>query len=341
LELTLLWFFTTAILAADGCQAQLERYQQVHPAMGTTFEIVLYAPDEPTAERACAAAFARIDQLNRIFSDYDPESEASRLGKSAPHREPQSVSQELWDVLQKSLRLSQETDGAFDVTVGPLTRLWRRAHRRRELPGGERLRQAQAAVGWQHVRLDGRTKTVQLLTADMRFDFGGVAKGYAGDEAIRVLRQHGIGRALINGGGDMAIGDPPPGQRGWRIGVAPLEPQQPPSRILLLANCGIATSGDAWQYVEIDGRRYSHLVDPRTGIGVTDRSSVTVVAPDGTTADSLASAVTVLGPQRGIGLVNRHGGAACLVVRIEDGRPQTYLSTRFASLEKATAAKDR
>ena len=324
-----------AVILGAACadNGDLQRYEASRPSMGTLFEITLYASDATSAQRAFDAAFARVEELNGIFSDYDSDSEANRLCRAAPMEHPTQVGKEMGTVLAKSLRLSERTDGAFDVTVGPLSRLWRRARRRKELPSTERLEQAVAATGYRHVRLDSENGTVQLLVPDMRLDFGAIAKGFAADEAVATIRKLGIRRALVNAGGDIAMSDAPPDQTGWRIGIAPLAASDPPSRFLRLANCGIATSGDAWQFVEIEGNRYSHIVDPRTGIGTTDRSSVTVVARDCTTADSLASAVTVLGPQDGIRLAEQTCGASCLVVRVEDEQAKTYESQRFPASE--------
>ena len=144
-----------------------------------------------------------------------------------------------------------------------------------------------------------------------------------------MLRRHGITRALIDAGGDIGLGQPPPDRPGWVIGVAPLERDAPPSRYLWLSCLAIATSGDTWQYVEIDGKRYSHLVDPRTGLGLTDHSSVTVIAPDCITADGLASAVSVLGPEKGLKLIEETPGAAAFILRAPEGRIETYESRRW------------
>ena len=217
--------------------------------------------------------------------------------------------------------------------MGPVSRLWRRARRQKQLPAADRLREALAGVGYQHLHLNAEGKKAKLAAAGMRLDFGGVAVGFAVDEALAVLKQHGLTRVLVNGSGDMAIGDPPPGEAGWRIGVAPPEPDQPPSRLLRLAHCGVSTSGDAWQYLEIAGRRYSHIVDPRTGVGLTTRSSVTVIAPNGMAADGLATAVSVLGAEKGPALIERTSGAACLMVVIEAGKPQLHESSRWKEFE--------
>lgn len=331
-------FLTTAFLisaAPAGAPADehLQRYRESRPGMGSTFEIIAYAPDEPTARRGLDAAFARIEELNQIFSDYDSESEACRLSHAAPMPEAVPVSAEMFAVLDYSIQLSRQADGAFDVTVGPVSRLWRRARRQKQLPPPERLREAMAGVGHRHLQLDAGGRKARLAAAGMRLDFGAVAVGFAVDEALAVLKQHGLTRVLVNGSGDMALGDPPPGETGWRIGVAPLEPDQPPSRFLRLAHCGVSTSGDAWQYVEIAGRRYSHIVDPRTGVGLTQRSSVTVIAPNGMAADGLATAVSVLGPEKGLALIERTGGAACLMVAVEDEKPELHESSGWKKHE--------
>jgi thiamine biosynthesis lipoprotein len=171
----------------------------------------------------------------------------------------------------------------------------------------------------------------------MRLDFGGVAKGRAADAALQTLRDRGLTRALVNAGGDLAVGDAPPGEAGWRIGVAPLQPNEPPRLVLQLTNCGVATSGDAWQYVEIGQQRYSHIVDPRTGIGLTRRSSVTVIARTGQAADGLASAVSVLGPERGVRLIERQEGAACRVVAVEQDQVRTFDSEGWTALPRAAS----
>ncbi len=299
--------------------------------MGVSFTIVLYAPDASTANRCFRAGFDRIEQLNRIFSDYDSTSEIGRLGSASPTKEPVRVSDDLWRVLRDAQALAERSGGAFDVTVGPLTKLWRRAQRRKEVPSPARLAEALAAVGTEHLRLDPQGQTVELMRPGMRLDLGGIAKGYAADAALAEIRQRGVRRALVNASGDIALGDPPPDKPGWTIGVAPLDARAPPSRKLLLANCGIATSGDAWQSVEIGGRRYSHILDPHTGLGLTQRSSVTVVASDCMTADGLASAVSVLGPVKGLALIEGTCAAEALIVVASDGKPKSYQSRGFGN----------
>jgi thiamine biosynthesis lipoprotein len=179
--------------------------------------------------------------------------------------------------------------------------------------------------------LNPERKTVQLLVPEMRLDFGGIAKGYAIDEALKTLSLRGCTRALVSGGGDMAVSDPPPGKKGWRIELAPLDvTNAPPARFVLLSHAALATSGDLFQRLEIDGRRYSHIVDPRTGIGLTDHSLVTVIAADCMTADSLTKVVSVLGPQKGWEIIESAPGVAARVVRQPGETIETHESARFA-----------
>ncbi|QDT47690.1 Thiamine biosynthesis lipoprotein ApbE precursor [Symmachiella dynata] len=310
------------------------RYEFQRIRMGIPVKISLYATDDDTAKHAAQAAFARMKQLDRILSDYDPDSELMQLCAQAGSDRDIPVSKDLKVVLEHSLRVSRETDGAFDVTVGPLVKLWRKARRKKQLPTAEALSEARAAVGYESIVLDAQSSKVRLIKPNMRLDLGGIAKGYAADQALLELKKHGVSRALIDAGGDIVVGDPPPDKDGWRIGMAPLQKRDgPPSRYVTLKNAGIATSGDAWQFVEIDGQRYSHIIDRNTGYGLTERSSVTVIAADGITSDALASAVSVLGVERGLALIEKTCGTSALVVTLEEGQPVVHTSKAFPAGE--------
>jgi thiamine biosynthesis lipoprotein len=298
--------------------------------MGVPFRIVLYSANETNAQAAAQAAFDRVAALNQVLSDYDPDSELNQVCHNTAPGQPAPVSPDLWLMLERSHNLSRRSDGAFDATIGPLVNLWRRSRRRLELPPADLLQEARARVGWQHLQLDPRRRTVTFLRPDMRLDFGGIAKGYAADEALAVLRRHGIPHALVAAAGDVTAGEPPPGQTGWRVEIGAADhPQALPPRIVWLQNGSVSTSGDIFQRLEIGGRRYSHIVDPRTGIGLTDHSLVTILAGDGTTADSLATAVSVLGPQDGLKLVEKTSGAAALILRAAGDRLETHESRRL------------
>lgn len=326
-------FSSAKSLGAETSDQPLQRYEFEQRHMGMPFKIALYAADEASANAAARAAFARIKQLNGILSDYEPESELMLLCKTAGQGRAVKVGDDLLAVLRRSVELSERSAGAFDVSVGPLVKLWRKARRSKQLPSPEVIAAARRLVDYRQIRIHVKASTVELLQPEMQLDLGGIAVGYAIDQALAVLKQHGIRSALIDGSGDIGVSDPPPGSDGWKIGIAPLEPEAPPSRFLTLKNAAVTTSGDAWQYVEIGGKRYSHIVDPRTGLGLTERSSVTVVAPDCTTADSYATAVSVLGPERGLKLIEDTAGAAALIVRVVDGRRETHESKRLREWE--------
>ena len=319
-----------ALLVCSARAESLQRFVFEKAEMGLPFRVTLFAADEATAKAAADAAFERVAVLNSILSDYDPESELSRLSRTAGLGKAVPVSGDLWTVLARGRALSERTDGAFDVTVGPLVNIWRRARKKQELPGAELIAEMQARVGWRQMVLDPAERTVKLLKPEMRLDCGSIGKGYAIDAAFAVLRARGITRALVGGSGDMMAGDPPPDQAGWRIEVAPSDaPDAPPAQVVLLKNSAIGTSGDFFQRVEIDGVRYSHIVDPHTGLGLTDRSLVSVLGPDCTTADSLATAVSVLGPERGLRLVEDTPGYAVRIVRKPGDRVEFVESSRW------------
>ncbi len=247
--------------------------------MGTLVRITIYARDA----LPIGAAFARIKELDEKLSDYKPESELNRLCRT--HSQAVHVSEDLFRVLEASEKLSALTDGAFDVTIGPVTHLWRIG----KTPDAETM----ARVGWRNLVLDKKRRTAELKLAGMQLDLGAIAKGYAADEALKTLRGLGVTRALIAVSGDIVAGDAPPGARGWRVGLEPAGGE------ILLRNAAVSTSGDTEQFREIGGVRYSHIIDPKTGLGFTSAIVVTVVARRGLDADPIATAVSVLGEQRG------------------------------------------
>lgn len=339
---TLSWIFAIAICLGTNCatiasanEPVQQRYEFSEIHMGAPWKIVLYAADEATAKRGSGTAYQRIEQLNRVLSDYDPDSELSKLSDTAPSSQPIAVSEDLWHVLDFSQRLSKASGGAFDITVGPLTKLWRRARRTKEMPDADLLAEAREATDFRAVQLDPEKHTAQLLKPHMRLDAGGIGMGYGVDEALKVLKHEGIASALIDASGDIGVSNPPPGERGWQIAIEPPSGEGTPSRYVLLSNYAITTSGDAFQAVEIGGRRYSHIVDPRTGLGILGRSAVTVIAPDCITADSYTKPICVLGSEAGFKLIESVPGAAAYVERETDGesgnpRLEKFETKRFA-----------
>ncbi len=268
-----------------------ERIEASEPHMGTMFRIVLYAGDARSAGEAIKAAFDRIAELDNELSDYKPDSELNRICRSAVGRDI-PISEDLYAVLGASQALAETTDGAFDVSIGPVVRLWRGARQTRQLPSPLDLAEALRHTGYRNLHLGDHTLRLDL--EGMQLDLGAIAKGYAADEALRLLRTRGFPQTLVAASGDIAIGDAPPDKPGWQIAVESLT-----SRTLLLHNAAVSTSGDTEQYVEIGGVRYSHIVNPATGNGLTRRIGVTVIADKAIDSDALATAASVVTEQHG------------------------------------------
>ncbi|HLJ49935.1 MAG TPA: FAD:protein FMN transferase [Bryobacteraceae bacterium] len=293
------WLLALAPLCAQAVEPHL--FEAVEPHMGTLFSIKLYAETEQQAKSAFRAAFDRVAQLDDILSDYKPESELNRVSSSAVHH-PMKISGDLFRVLAASQSLAERSGGAFDVTVGPVTRMWREARRQKQYPDPDALDAALAHCGYTKLHLDERARTVLLDQDRMQLDVGGIAKGYAADEALAVLKRLGIQRALVAAGGDLAFGG------AWKIAIAASD------SAVELNNAAVSTSGDSEQYLEANGKRYSHIVDPSTGIALTTSITVSVVAPHGIVADGLATAISVLGETAGRKLAKRYADVQVFVM---------------------------
>ena len=329
-----------ACAAADPSTAKpaaLARYEFTEAHMGTQFRIILYAEDAETARRASAEAFDCIARLDATMSDYRETSELMMACKRASH-EWVTVSDDLFRVLAASQRFARRSSGAFDITVGPVVQLWRRARRQNVLTVSKKLAAARRLVGYTRLRLDAGRRAMRLQREGMRLDLGGIAKGYAADAALAVLKRHGIASALIAAGGDIVVGDAPPGAQGWTVAVRSITAADETSMIhLRLVNAAVSTSGDAEQFVEINGTRYSHIIDPRTGQPLTGRRSVTVVARDGTTSDVLATAASVLAPPSALRLIDRTAHTAAHIEQESAGRTVISESERWPSIPKLPA----
>lgn len=310
-RMSLLLMSTALSISLSGCKtipsAALKRHEFRRLELGMQFSMVLYSADPARARLAAKTAFDRVRALAYVLSDYEDDSELNRLRHTSGSGNWIPVSDELWTVLRRSSEMSQRTDGAFDITAGPLIQLWKRARRQRAFPDSVKLEEAKTRVGHYYVNFREKDRAVVLWRQGMRPDLGGIAKGYIMDEAMKTLQQEGIQSALISAGGDMVASDSPPGKIGWKIELPRLGAMEAdPLEFIRLSNGAFATSGDRYQSVVLDGKRYSHIVDPRTGIGLTDRSLIYVIARDGMTADSLATAISVVGPSAGLDLATRY-----------------------------------
>ena len=245
--------FLTPVLAvlATVVGAASEKFCFSRPLMGTRFSVVCHAGDRAAAELAAGAAFAKAEEVNAVASDYLPDSELTRLS-AKPVGVPVPVSAMLFDLLAHSRRIAEATGGAFDPTLGPITKLWRETRASGHLPAAETLAAARAASGWRHFTLDPEARTVTLLRENMAFDLGGIAKGYAADLMLESLAAAGIRQALVTAGGDIRIGAPPPGRKGWNVALKTFDLGKN-DEVLILSNAAVSTSGDLHQSVQIEG----------------------------------------------------------------------------------------
>ncbi len=291
-------------LPQDPATTDIQRFEYMRLAMGSIARIVVWADDEAAARDACRDAFATVNDLDDVLSDWKATSEVARLAEHAGGAAV-PISAELGIALALGLELAAATDGAFDVTVGPLTRLWRACRTAGREPTAAELNAARALVGWRDVRLDHEAGTARLMRTGMALDFGALGKGLACDRALARLAQAGFPRALVELGGDLALGNPPPGRAGWTVAVRCGAAE---GDTLELANCGIATSGDTEQALAVDASApRSHILDPARGFGLVAAPCVTVIAASAARADALATAVSVLGPRAGAELVAAQG----------------------------------
>jgi thiamine biosynthesis lipoprotein len=290
--------------------AALVRREYARSCMGGAARITLYAPSEDAALDAARRAFAFLDALEAALSDYRADSELSRINRAAGGA-PVVVGEHTMAALAAARELAARTDGLFDPTIGPVVRLWREARRTGVLPAPDARRAAVALVSWRDLELDAEDRSVRLARPGMALDLGGFGKGYAAHETVKLLAGLGLRRVLVGLEGDYAAGDPPPDAEGWRIGLA--DGGEP----LSLRNACVSTSGADARFVEIDGRVYSHVVDPRTGVGVAPGPRVTVVAPDGGTADALSTALSAAGTEAAGAIGARFHGVR---IRVDETR---------------------
>lgn len=313
---TLLLFLVIGL----GLQSQ-ERFEYRHRQMGTQIRLVFYTSDQGKADSVSKAVFARIDGLNNKLSDYIEESELNTLCKQA--QQDVSVSEDLYLVLKEAVRISKKTEGAFDVSAGPLVQLWRKARDTKALPSNTEITTAKQRVGNKYITFPQKN-TVRLEKPGMQLDLGGIAKGFAADEAIKILESHKIGSALIDMGGDIRVSNPPPNKPYWTLAFSYFNREgNEIVRKIRLKNQAVATSGDLYQSVSIDGVRYSHIIDTRTGYALSNSTQVTVISKSGLLADAHASAVSVMGIQRSIVFLNEVANLKIFMVsRSKDGYTQ-------------------
>jgi thiamine biosynthesis lipoprotein len=270
--------------------------------MGLPVRILLHASDESRAQAAARAAFERIAALDRMLGEAGSESELRRL--EAGGRQWTPVSPDLLEVLTTAVAVARATDGAFDPAAGPLVALWRESRKTGKLPSAAALEAARSSSGWRQLEIDRATGAVRLGKDGMRLHLDGIVRGYILQQGLRAMRMKGNGRVLIESGGQIVVGSGPPGLAGWRIDAAAADPVFK-QRASQLTNAAMATSVTGVPFLEIDGTRYSQMIDPRTGLGLTTLITARVIARDAAVAEALAAALTVLGPAGAQGILDR------------------------------------
>jgi thiamine biosynthesis lipoprotein len=311
-------FFVCLVFVGD---AQMSRYSFTESKMGAPFTIIFYSNDSVQAASIAKRCFVLVDSFNFIFSDYIDSSELSKLSKSAGLNSlPVSLSPAMYDILIQSKKAFELSEGAFDITMGPLSKLWRKARRQHQFPADSTVKRIRNLIGFDKLVFDTLNKTIRLTQEGMQLDLGGIAQGYVAQKVINFLHTQGVNNALVNASGDIVVSEAPINKDGWVVGVnIPEKTAELLNQKLLLKNRVITTSGDAYQYIEKDGIRYSHIINPASGYGVTFQRNVTVIAADGTTADWLATACSILSLKKAKKLASLLG-AEVLIAEIKRGR---------------------
>ena len=314
--------------------SQYKKYNFQQPKMGSLFNIILYAEDSINAAHAAQQAFLQIDTLNQVYSDYLPNSELNQLCSTAGSGNWVTVSPILYSILVKAKAAGKESKGSFDITMSPVIRIWRNARRLKMLPSKDSIRLAMQKVGYRLIDIDTLNRMARLIKPGMQLDLGGIAKGETGQRVINRLTKMGFPYALIDAGGDIVAGSTPANIPGWKIAINLPESEELMDRQLLMTNAAVTTSGNLYQYLEVDGIRYSHIIDPATGWAVTNNRNVTVIATEGINADWLTKACTILPIKQALKLVGKYPGAQVQIAVNKNQKIYFYRSRGFAAYFK-------
>ena len=290
-------------LQCQDNERKLIGYDVTFPCMGTLVSLLAFSDDPILVENAFQEARTEMDRLVKIFSDYDEESETSQATIDAKIGNWQAVSPELWEVMRACDDWNRQSDGAFDASIGRLTVLWRKARKSKRIPTDIEIEEARNYCGWNQIEFDNDTHKIRINRAGLRLDFGAIAKGYIIEKTFELLASRGLSRSLVRAGGDIRRGQAPPGKNGWKIEIASLEDDDNHPLQFVLTNAAISSSGDLHQYMFINGKRRSHVLDPRTGFGVEGPMMVTVIASNSMQADGADTAICVMGHDAGMALV--------------------------------------
>jgi thiamine biosynthesis lipoprotein len=306
------------------------RYEASHQAMGTQYTVVAYGRDQTFLSEVVGQVFEEIDQFDGQMSNYKPESELSRINRDAAQHEV-TVEPRLFELIQYSLRASQESGGDFDITVGPLMKLWGFFRGQGRLPGSAQIAQVQKRIGYQHVHLDPAHRTIRFDSSGVELDLGGIAKGYVVDQAAETLRSNGITAALVSSGTSSiyALGSPP-GERGWKITVRDPFHEDKPADVFRLQNFALSTSGNYEKFFKINGKIYCHIMDPHSGWPVQNMLSTVAAVPTGVETEALTKILFVGGVEKSRQYLSTHPNAIAVFYQ-PGAQPQTFKRTVLRS----------
>lgn len=314
-----IYTITLLVFSTPLLQAQTRKFSYSEMKMGSAFNLIIVSADSNKANHLARKSYELVDSLNHIFSNYDSSSELSKINASAGLL-PYKMSTAMLDLVQKSQYAYIQSKGAYDISIGPLSSLWRKARKAKLFPEASTVLATKKLVGFAQIKINKRLGTIFLPNANMQLDFGGIAKGYIAQWVINFLKANGIQQALVDAGGDIVMSGAPLNQQGWLIGVnLPETTDQLLNKKLQLSNCSVATSGNVYQFIEYKGVKYSHIINPLTGYGVTNLRNVTIVAKTGATADWLATACSILPIKEAKQLAISHQ-AALLITTLKNGK---------------------
>ena len=321
-------FFFIALLGGFLAAAQEKKFLFTQTKMGSPLNIIIVEKDSINATILAQQCFQLVDSFNHIYSDYDSTSELSILCNSNSSF-PKKVSPALLDILLVSKKAFEKSQHSFDISIGQLSLLWRKSRKENAFPSAAKVAEAKNKVGFQYLQIDSANKTVTILKPGLRLDLGGIAKGYIAQKIIDFLHLKGVHSALVDAGGDISMSGAPPNSKGWIVGInVPEQTDELLNTKLSLQNISVATSGDAYQYIVHNGKKYAHIIDPGTGYGVNFQRNVTVVAKDGATADWLATACSIL-PIKTAYAVAKQANAEVFITVLENGKIKPYQTNGF------------
>jgi FAD:protein FMN transferase len=293
-------------------------HRQVMKLMGNRFEITLVHEDEVFANRCIQEAVEEIRRIEALLTTFNDNSQTNLINSNAGIK-PVEVDREVFDLIGRSLKISHLTQGAFDITYGGIDkRLWNFDTQITSLPSADTAAQLVRLINYRNVILDSKLCTVFLKEPGMRIGFGGIGKGYAAERAKLILQQKGISSGIVNAAGDLTAWGYQPGGKPWTIGIADPVAIRSAFSYLDITNMAVATSGNYEKFVLIDGKKYSHTVDPKTGLPVTGIKSVTIISPNAEIADAMATPVMIMGIRVGLDLINQVKGLACIIIDDDD-----------------------